>query len=148
MGVASVLIFATPFFIIAEEKNIHEPSASGTEIHNTILAVAGAELDISPAKVTKSVSWTMNFLSPTSLEQRKTNLINDLCKETGADIIVDPQFTYKRRILGGGKLTLTGYPAKYRNFRNLNETEIDSLIINKSQPENSIIFINTQEPEL
>ena len=142
-GVVNILILTTPSFITAEDKIIHEAASSNEiEVHNTILAVAGADLDISPVKISKSVSWTMNFLAPLSLEQRKENLLIELCKDSGADIIVDPQFTYKKRVLGGGKLTLSGYPAYYKNFRSLNEAEIDSIIINKNKPENTIIFIN------
>ena len=47
-----------------------------------------------------------------------------------------------KRLFDGGKLVLTGYPAKYKNFRSLNDIEIDSIVINRHLPDNTIIFIN------
>ena len=112
------------------------------DIETKVVAVTSADLDISPQKVSKSVSWTLNFLSPMDLEQRKHNLLRSLCEETGADIIISPQFIFKKRILGGGKLILSGYPAKYRNFRNLSEEEIKSFITGSEFENGQVIFIN------
>lgn len=120
----------------------YESESGEAFVKNQILAVTGADLDISPIKISKTVTWTLNFLSPLSIDQRKINLINDLCKEAGADILIDAQFTYKKRILGGGKMTVTGYPAKYRNFRSLTQTEIDSLILRKDTLQEKVIFFN------
>ena len=111
-------------------------------VTTSITAVSAAELEISSEKVSKTVTWTLNFLSPTDLEQRKHNLIQEVCKENGADVLVDPQFTYSKRLLGGGKLTVTGYPAKYKNFRSLTDTEVDSFILHPNYSGNRVVFIN------
>ena len=136
-----ILVLTTSSFIgfgeVFENSVSHEAN-----VENKILAVTGATLKIAPYRVSKSVSWVFNFLNPMDLEIRKINLTHALCQDVGADIIVDPQFSYSKRILGGGKLTLTGYPAKYEDFRSLSETEIDSLILKKNTPEDTIIFIN------
>lgn len=142
-GVVIISILTTSFFVASGEKVLEYSTSNTAAVENRILAVAGADLDIAPYRVAKSAVWAFNFLSPVSLEQRKTNLVNALCKEVGADILVDPQFTYSRRVLGSGKLTVTGYPANYRDFRSLSETEIDSLILKKDTTlQNRIIFIN------
>lgn len=138
----SILILTTLPILSRGDNTKNTEPLQEVEIQNAIIAVSGADLEISPVKVTKTMTWTMNFLAPLSLEQRKENLIKILCKETGADKIIDPQFTFSKRILGGGKLVLTGYPAFYKNFRPLNETEIDSLVIKKRQPTNTVIFIS------
>lgn len=104
----------------------------------------GAELEISKTSVSKTTSWVTSIFSRTDLEQRKTNLVNDLCREVGADILIDPQFTYSKRFLGGGKLTVRGYPARYKRFRTLSEEEIDSLIVNPKYDSDQIIFINKE----
>ena len=70
------------------------------------------------------------------------NLIIDLCREIGADILVDPQFTYSKRILGGGKLTVFGYPASYKNFRTMTDKQIDALITSPKFESNRVVFIN------
>lgn len=136
-----LLLMTTLCFIASGEKHQFS-SPSEVQVENRILAVAGADLDISPQRVSKTATWAFNFLSPMQLEQRKSNLIDALCREVGADILIDPQFTYSRRILGSGKLTVSGYPARYRDFRSLNELEIDSLILNKDTVPERVIFIN------
>lgn len=138
-------IFITLFSFAVFGQKFESSVSNEVYIENRILAVSGADIEIAPYRVSKSTTWIFNFMSPIELNQRKTNLINALCKEIGADILIDPQFSYSRRILGGGKLTVTGYPAKYTDFRSLSDTEIDSLILKKDTLENKIIFINQEK---
>lgn len=111
-------------------------------VETTITAVTVAELDISDERVTKTVTWSMNFLAPTDLDQRKKNLITDLCREVRADVLVDPQFTFSKRILGGGKLTVSGYPARYTNFRTMSEAEVEAFIVSPEYQTGKVVFIN------
>ena len=137
-------ITATPCFLAGAKQTVEVPGQA--EVENVILAVSGADIQIFDFKVSKTVTWSLNFLSPMTLEERKANLINRVCKEYGVDLLIDPQFTYSRRILGGGKLTVSGYPAKYVNFRSLNELQVDSLILNRDCIEDRAIFINRDAP--
>lgn len=118
------------------------PSGAGVGVEATITAVSAADLDISAVRVQKSVSWGPKVFSQTSLEQRKANLIVELCREVGADVLVDPQFTYSKRILGAGKLTVSGYPAKYKSFRSMSEEEIKAFIATPDYKEGKVVFIN------
>lgn len=121
----------------------HEDKSRNTvDIETTITAVSTADLEIAEERVSMSKTWTMNFLSATSLEQRKSNLTIELCRKVGADILVDPQFTYSKRIFGGGKLTVSGYPAKYKNFRTMTEEEIDTFIVTPRYNKGKVVFIN------
>lgn len=129
--------------VVFAEKN-RNTDYNIAPVKNQILAVSGAQLEISDISVSKTTTWFTGLFNRTDLEQRKTNLINELCREVGADVLVDPQFTYSKKILGGGKLTVRGYPAKYKKFRILSEEEIDSLIINPKYDSNTIIFINKE----
>lgn len=129
------------FFSSYAEKNQNTDSNIAT-IENKIVAVSGAELVISESSVSKTTTWFTGFINRIDLEQRKINLINDLCREVGADVLVNPQFTYTKRIFGGGKLTVRGYPAKYTNFKPLSDDEIDSLLLNPKFDSNKVIFIN------
>lgn len=129
--------------MVAFAKKQPEKDHREVEVVDKVLAVAGADLIIGPTRVSKTTTWTLNFLSPIDLEIRKRNLVQELCRAVNADILINPQFSYSKRILGGGKLTVSGYPAKYNNFRSLTENEIDSIIIGKKYPEDTIYFINT-----
>lgn len=115
---------------------------NSVDVETTITAVSTADLNISEERVSMSKVWTLNFLSATSLEQRKANLIIELCRREGADILVDPQFTYTKRVLGGGKLTVSGYPAKYTNFRTMTDKEIDTFIVSPTYNTGKVVFIN------
>lgn len=123
-------------------KKNQDTDYSIAPIENKILAVSGAELVISEISVSKTKTWLIGLFNRTELEQRKINLVNELCREVGADVLVDPQFSYTKKPLGGGKLTVRGYPAKYTSFRTLSDEEIDSLIVNPKYDTNTIIFLN------
>lgn len=139
-------IFTTFCFLLlasaASAGDEQETPYQSVNIETTITAVSVAELDIADKRVSKSKTWTMNFLSPTDLEQRKKNLITELCREVGADVLVDPQFTYNRRFLGGGKLTVSGYPATYTNFRTMTDEEVDAFIVSPEYQSGKVVFIN------
>ncbi|MCM1153243.1 MAG: hypothetical protein NC328_06290 [Muribaculum sp.] len=112
------------------------------EINTTITAVTAADLDIKDVRVSKTDSWRIKIFSPTDLEQRKANLIVELCREVGADVLVDPQFTFTKRPLGGGKLTVSGYPATYKNFRSMTDNEVDAFITTPEYQQGKVVFIN------
>lgn len=124
------------------KRNQNTDSNNIAAIENKIIAVSGAELIISEISVSKTTTWFTGIFSRTDLEQRKINLVNDLCREVGADVLVDPQFTYSKRFLGGGKLTVRGYPATYTNFKALSDEEIDSLLLNPKFKSDKVIFLN------
>lgn len=130
------------FFIASSAEEKQENPYNAVPVKNVVTAVTMADVEVGSQRVEKSVSWKIKMLSPTDLEQRKENLQNELCRETGADFLVDPQFSYEKKILGGGKLTLSGYPAKYVNFRNMTEEEIKAFILNPESQVGKVIFIN------
>lgn len=123
-------------------KKAKEPEQNTVNVETTITAVSAAELTIAEERVELSTKWLAKLLSPTSLEQRKANLIVELCRKVGADVLVDPQFTYSKTMLGGGKLTVSGYPARYKNFRTMTQQEVDSFIVSPAYDTGKVVFIN------
>ncbi len=123
------------------QTNIEIPDKT-VNVETTITAVTTAELNISDNRVSKTVTWGPKIISPTELDQRKANLIVELCREVEADVLVDPQFTYSKRILGGGKLSVSGYPAKYVNFRTMTDNEVDAFITSPEYKTGKVVFIN------
>lgn len=126
--------------IQAREQEEIQPKTVNVEL--TITAVSTADLDIADTRVSKSKTWTLNFLSSMTLDQRKANLIIELCREVGADVLVDPQFIFSKRIFGGGKLTVSGYPATYKNFRTMTDKEVDAFIVSPEYETGKVVFIN------
>lgn len=133
-----ILVYTSPD-LYAEKKT--EPD-NVAEVEVKVVALSYADLEIDEARVEKSTFWITKILSSSDIELRKTNLITELCRQVGADTLIDPQFIFKKRILGGGKLTVSGYPARYKNFRTMSQTEIDSLIISDKFGADKVIFIN------
>lgn len=85
--------------------------------------------NVADLEVGERVSYTM---TPTKEIRRggdanvKKAAIQDVLMKNGnADLLVEPQFIIsKRKGVGGGKITsitVTGRPAKYKNFRSLND---------------------------
>ena len=58
---------------------------------------------------------------------RKTNLQAEVIKAAGADVLLESQFVFTKRSFGERTLTVTGYPAKFKNFRKATPEDIEAL---------------------
>lgn len=125
--------------ILSAEKQ--ENFNNTVDVDIRITAVTLADLKIGEERVEKTVTWRLNFLSPKDLEERKDELLKKLCREVGADLLIDPQFVYSKKILGGGSLTVSGYPASYINFRNMTQDEIEAFIKDEKLNKNTVIIV-------
>lgn len=130
--------------VVVEGKDETTPS-NVADVTNTVISVAGADIRVAKERAVITSSWLIKLFSPRDLEQKKKELIEELKKRTKADIIVDPQFTITKKRLGGGKITLRGYPAFYTDFRNLTPTEVDSLILHEKYESGSVIFFDKSD---
>ncbi|HIV32704.1 MULTISPECIES: hypothetical protein [unclassified Alistipes] len=85
-----------------------------------------SDLEVSETKVTGICTGKDGkYLSKKVKEQ---NAIAEALKKTGADILVEPQFTYTYD--KKGRLTtveVSGYPARYRNFRSLTKEDAEAI---------------------
>lgn len=55
-----------------------------------------------------------------SLEAAKSKARNEAVIKSGADIIVDPVYSYRKALVGKYKVTVQGFYGKYESVRNLN----------------------------
>lgn len=87
-----------------------------------------ADLDVLP-KVEQTITW--NFVpfhwGQPSLDVRKTNLQAEVIKAAGADVLLESQFVFTKRSFGERTLTVTGYPAKFKNFRKATPEDLEAL---------------------
>lgn len=88
-----------------------------------------ADLHVAPQRASKTVKWKWNPFNTTSLATRRGNLKAELIQETGADILVEPEFTQRTSWcnLAGGSITVAGYPAKLDNFRKATPEDIEAM---------------------
>lgn len=129
------------------EKSSTASIPNTVSVESRVISFVAADLDVNTDRVSRTMKWFSGFLTPENLEQRKDRLLEELKQSCGADVIIDPQFEYSPKILGGGRLSVSGYPARYVNFRNLTPTEIDSLILSGNpRPERVIFYENTLLP--
>lgn len=95
-----------------------------TEVYN--LTVADLTVDKHKAETTKEFKW--NPFSTVSLSAQKQTATAELLKESGADILVEPQYVVTHRgPLRGGTVTVSGYPATYSNFRAMTKSDAEKI---------------------
>ena len=89
-------------------------------IHKPVIA----DLDVEQEKI----SATATFNGIESLDNARNEVIRKALKTANADVLVEPSF---ESTTSGGKtdLTVYGWPAKYKNFRQLTEEDIKYLEI-------------------
>ena len=70
-----------------------------------------ADLDVQ-AKVTKTMTWSFR---PFYLG------------ENNADVLLEPQFHFEKTQYGQRSLTVSGYPATYKNFRKATDADLNAI---------------------
>ncbi|MBQ6210238.1 MAG: hypothetical protein IJK42_10790 [Prevotella sp.] len=78
-------------------------------------------------KTEKTITWNFQLFKKDRLALIKANLQADMLKELDADILLEPQYTFKKVPFGERTLTITGYPAKFKDFRKATEEDIKAL---------------------
>jgi hypothetical protein len=96
----------------------------GTEVMRKPLIV---DLDVKQDKVEK----TVEIKNLTSFDLAKNEVIRDLLKERGADVFIEPSF-YSTTKGSTTELTVYGWTANYKNFRQVEEKDIEFLEIKPS----------------
>lgn len=86
-----------------------------------------ADLDIKDIKVSGSARAL-----EMPLENIKNNAVNDALIKANADVLVEPKFVIEKSTQGT-IVTVTGYPATYKNFRNIKVEDIPLLQLGAKQ---------------
>lgn len=87
-------------------------------IHKPVIA----DLNVNQEKVSK----TMTFTNLQSLETAKNSVVRELLKERQADVLVEPTFDSTTKN-GTTELTVYGWTATYKNFRQIEEKDLKVL---------------------
>jgi hypothetical protein len=131
------MIFCFGLTILIASCSTVSNTATSVDIENTVQQYPTvADLDVSPQRVETSTNWSWNPFSVTyPLEIREKNLIGQLLKEKGADVLVQPEYKYEKGGLFGKRvLTVTGYLAKLKHFRTATENDIQALAVARGVP--------------
>ncbi|MDG4950558.1 hypothetical protein NLM59_06455 [Weeksellaceae bacterium KMM 9724] len=92
-------------------------------IHKPVIA----DLVVNDTKVSK----TATFTKLESLESAKNNVVRELLKEKNADVLVEPTFE-STTTNNKTELTVYGWTATYKNFRQMEESDIKYLEVQPS----------------
>jgi hypothetical protein len=80
-----------------------------------------AELDVSQAKITGTASG-----SNESLQILRVRAVNNALSTNNADVLLEPRFSFESSFRGT-TVTVTGFPANYKNFRSITESDTQLL---------------------
>jgi len=102
-----------------------------------------ADLDIKN-KVEARTTWGFRpfHIGEPKLEVAKGNLIAETLKANNADVLLEPQVIFTRTSYGERVLTISGYPAAFKNFRKATEADLEALKATRCCPENQRTVYN------
>ncbi|MBQ0141952.1 MAG: hypothetical protein KBT06_03990 [Prevotellaceae bacterium] len=101
-----------------------------------------ADLDIIPVKKEKTYTWSWNpFKKEPSISVIKGNLIAEILKETEADVMLEPQFIQTKVSYGERSVSVSGYVAKFKDFRKATNEDLKALEVTKGiQPNERTVY--------
>lgn len=127
-----ILFFIVAIFAMSSCSTVYK-TASTRDVSAPVVSAAYADLEVSNAKI----SYT---LRPSSKIRRGgvQNCVNvaisEALKEHGGDILIETQnATVSKRLFGFGRVksvTVTGYPAVYKNFRSVDQVTLEKALEN------------------
>lgn len=123
LSLACMALIATSCSTVKKSTSTSMDVKSGVYQYPTV-----ADLDVKP-KVEKQIVWDFipfNIGQPT-LENRKQNLKAEIIKENNADVLLEPQMVYTKKPYGQRTLTITGYPASFKDFRKATDQDLKAL---------------------
>lgn len=118
------LLSVTSCSTLRKSSSTAFPIESSVQQYPTVV-----DLEVKAGKINKQVEWgfvPFNLGQP-SLENRKQNLLADAIQEQEADILLEPQIVYTKIPFGKRTLTVTGYPATFKNFRKATPEDLEAL---------------------
>jgi len=95
-----------------------------------------ADLEVSDQRVKLTLPIPQDPSILVSEAQYKENAIGELLEKHNADVLINPMFKMDYRNGRLESITVSGYPAKHRNFRTISYEEQTKYLIDKSKAEN------------
>jgi hypothetical protein len=141
-----VLAIAMMAMIGATSCSSFSKTSTAVAVETNAYALTVADVDVKAARVTRTASWEFNPFSSVSIESRKSELVAEVVAAEDCDILIEPEYSIKKTFLGlgGGSVTVTGYPAKLTNFHKPTPQELDAIKTvkdnNKSKKSRKFLF--------
>ncbi len=124
-----ILLFTSIAIILTSCSTMKKSTSTTLNVESGIYQYPTvADLEVKQ-KIETKITWNyvpFNIGQP-PLDLRKNNLIADLIKENNADVLLEPQVTFTKRPFSTRSLTITGFPATFKNFRKASKEDLKAL---------------------
>lgn len=108
-------------------STIRKSTATSAEVQTSVVQYPTVtDLEVMN-KAEKTVTWNFTPFKPDNLTLAKSNLMADLLRELNADVLLEPQYVFVKIPFGERKLTIFGFPAKFKDFRKATDADIEAL---------------------
>lgn len=129
------LVIALSILFLASCTTQHAITTKTTDIYGVgvIQKPVLADMEVKEEKT----SATINARGKRINDDLKNQAVAEAVKKSNADVLVEPRF---ESTIQGRKITLTvtGYPATYKNFHTINQDEVELLKAGKVQQVNTM----------
>ncbi|MGM9713174.1 MAG: hypothetical protein ACI3Y5_03525 [Prevotella sp.] len=120
---------AACFMLLATSCTTVTKTATTASVDNIVATYPTvADLEVK-SKISQSMSWSFapfHWGEP-KLTTAKGNLVSETLKALNADVLLEAQFMFQKTSYGERTLTVTGFPATYKNFRKASDKDLDAL---------------------
>lgn len=133
-----VLAIAMMVMMGATSCSTFTKTSTTAAVETSAYALTVADVDVKTTRVSRTASWDCNPFSKMTIEGRKSELVAAVVAEENCDILIDPEYSVKKTFLGlgGGSVTVTGYPAKFTNFHKPTPQELEAIKTVKEENNN------------
>jgi hypothetical protein len=136
-----ILFFAlTAFFFASCSMTSRFSTVKSMEITGpgVIAQPVSAELDVNPSKVTASAEAKY-------VDDAKQRAMFEALKSSNSDVLVEPKFDI---VTSGSSsnVTVTGYPAKYKNFKSMKFTDAELMSYSTANKVESNKVVTSNQP--
>lgn len=115
--------------LILTSCSVTKSSYSGSRIKTSIEQYPTvADIEVGE-KIEKTETWIYNpfIINNPGVETITNNIISDMVKDSNADALIEPETVYVKKLFGRRSITVSGYPAKFKNIRKATEKDLEVL---------------------
>ena len=132
------LLLAIALLLLASCTTQHSITTTSTDIYGTgvVQKLVVAEMEVKEEKISATINARGNKIT----DDLKNQALAEAIKKSNADLLVEPQFETD---IKGRKITVTvtGFPASYKNFHTIKQDEVELLKAGKlKQVETRTVF--------
>ncbi len=145
MKLYKILIMSTLVLGLTACGTVRKTSPKSVDVETAVVQYPTvADLNVQ-SKVEKRISWSWNPFKSENVSLAKSNLMADVLKEANADVLLEPQYTYTKVSFGQRTLTVTGFPATFKDFRKATAADLEALKIIYASPESKPSIYNVSK---